>query len=396
VKSGDYFQQKGALAEGIIHSLATDTFFTDWCYPNPKRPDGKELCDLLVVFDDTVIIWQIKDLKVDSQGRYKTAEVEKNLKQVGGARRALFDIQNSITLSNPRRGPELFDPSSIKHVHLISVLMGRSTEPMSLTPEIKGHTVHVFTKEFADIAMRELDTISDFCHYLRAKEEILNCTRIAVEGGEENLLGKYIELGRGFEWLRGVNHAVVHDGIWEKIESMPQYIKKKELDAVSYGWDSIIDRAHEGSPKYEIAARELARPDRLARRILAKDFMDAYTEFMGSELDMIRRKTTHLDTTYCFLISNDDHHNGQRIVDMLTKMCFVARGLDIENKRVVGIATTRGNNGYSFLFLNKPSWSAEDEALKTQIQTVYGIFKNPRITETSEDEYPPIEEIEGR
>jgi hypothetical protein len=41
-------------------------------------------------------------------------------------------------------------------------------------------------------------------------------------------------------------------------------------------------------------------------------------------------------------------------------------------------------------------WSAEDEALKTQIQDAYGIFKNPRITETSEDEYPPMEDAEGK
>jgi hypothetical protein len=396
VKSGDYFQQKGALAEGIIHSLATETFFTDWCYPNPKKPDGKELCDLLVVFDDTAIIWQIKDLKVDDQGRYKKAEVEKNLKQLGGAWRALFDLKTPIVLSNPRRGPEQFDPSSIKHIHLISVLMGDSTEPMGLMPEIKGHTVHVFTKAFADIALKELDTVSDFCRYLRAKEDVVGATSMIVHGGEENLLGKYIELGRNFEWLKKYDRAIIHDGIWETIESMPQYIKKKELDAISYGWDSIIDRAHEGSPKYEIVARELARPDRLARRILAKDFMGGYSELMASDGQMIRRKMTHLDTTYCFLITSDDNHKSPRIVDMLTKMCFVARGLNPEIERVVGVATTRGNNGYNFLFLNKPTWSAEDEALKRQIQDAYGIFKNPRITETSEDEYPPMEDAEGK
>jgi len=51
--SNHYFREKGERAEAIIHNLATKTFLTDWCYPNPKKPDGKELCDLLVVFDDT-------------------------------------------------------------------------------------------------------------------------------------------------------------------------------------------------------------------------------------------------------------------------------------------------------------------------------------------------------
>jgi hypothetical protein len=89
-ESKHYFREKGARAEGVIHNLATKTFLTDWCYPNPKKPDGKELCDLLVVFDDTAIIWQIKDLKTDENGRYKKAEVEKNLRQLSGARRSLF------------------------------------------------------------------------------------------------------------------------------------------------------------------------------------------------------------------------------------------------------------------------------------------------------------------
>jgi hypothetical protein len=122
--SRHYFRQKGATAEAVIHQLATKTFFTDWCYPNPKRPDGNELCDLLVVFDDTALIWQIKDLKVDENGRYKEAEVEKNLRQLSGARRTLFDLKSPVMLSNPRRGAELFDPTAIKHVHLISVVMG--------------------------------------------------------------------------------------------------------------------------------------------------------------------------------------------------------------------------------------------------------------------------------
>ena len=92
--SGHYFHEKGRRAEGIIHDLATVTFLTDWCYPNPKKPDGKELCDLLVVFDDTAIIWQIKDLKVDAEGKYKEAEVAKNLRQLSGARTS--DVRSQV------------------------------------------------------------------------------------------------------------------------------------------------------------------------------------------------------------------------------------------------------------------------------------------------------------
>jgi hypothetical protein len=43
MESPHYFREKGATAEKVIYQLATRTFFTDWCYPNPKKSDGDEL-----------------------------------------------------------------------------------------------------------------------------------------------------------------------------------------------------------------------------------------------------------------------------------------------------------------------------------------------------------------
>jgi len=390
VEQRHYFQLKGARAEAVIHALATDTFFTDWCYPNPKRPNGEELCDLPVAFDDTAIIWQIKDLKVDEHGYYKKAEVEKNLRQLGGARRTLFELKAPVTLSNPRRGAETFDPATVKHVHLISVLMGEGQEEMPIMTEINGHVLHVFTREFSDVALRELDTIADFCRYLRQKEALYGRKRVLVFGGEENLLGKYIELGRNFDWMTGHDKVIIEDSVWQKVQTMPQFIEKKLLDRISYGWDSMIDRAHEGSERYEIVARELARPDRFSRRLLSRWFMEAYDDFMRSEGDMVRRMSTHLDTTYCFLVTNDPAHGSERSRNILRAMCFVARGLRMENQKVIGVSTTQMNRGYDFLLLVKPGWTAEDEALKAQLQEAYGVFKNPRMFETTESEYPPL------
>ena len=120
----DWFRIKGKKAEDFLHNLASKSFITDWCYPSPLLPDGKELCDLLVIFDDIAIIWQVKDLKLQPDGKYKQGEVQKNLRQLSGARRQLFDLNKPITLANPRRGKEAFNPKSIKTVYLISALMG--------------------------------------------------------------------------------------------------------------------------------------------------------------------------------------------------------------------------------------------------------------------------------
>src|SRR5438128_4680529 len=189
----NYFLAKGMNAEKVVHDLALVSFLTDWCYLNPQWPDGKELCDLLVVFDDTAIIWQIKDLKLDDQGRYNKAEVEKNLKQLAGARRHLFELKKPLELRNPRRGAEIFDPSGIKKIFLISVLMGEGEEVFSFAEEFKNHTIHVFTRNFTRIVLQELDTIADFCAYLEAKEKFLSEKKhIFIVGGEGELLASYL------------------------------------------------------------------------------------------------------------------------------------------------------------------------------------------------------------
>jgi len=239
-KPGHYFREKGERAEAIIHNLATKTFLTDWCYPNPKKPDGKEICDLLVVFDDIAIIWQIKDLKVDEAGRYKRAEFEKNLRQLCGARRAMFDLRVPIQLENPRRGKELFDRDQIKTVHLISVLMGESDEPFPFFQTVKDKLIHVFTREFADLALSELDTVSDFCEYLRKKEAIDRNKMVVVAGGEENLLAKYLENLRSFSWMDNYDNILIDDTCWPALTRNPQFIAKKPEDQISYGWDSVM------------------------------------------------------------------------------------------------------------------------------------------------------------
>jgi len=389
MRSKHYFREKGAVAERIIHNLATKTFLTDWCYPNPKKPDGKELCDLLVVFDDTAIIWQIKDLKTDKDGRYKRAEVQKNLRQLGGARRFLFDLKVPIELKNPRRGKEKFEPDQIKSVHLISVLMGEGTEPFPFVQFVKDRKIHVFTREFADISLSELDTVSDFCAYLREKESIDKKKMLLVMGGEENLLAKYLELGRNFSWMDNYDNILIDETVWPRFTSLDQFKAKKKADRISYGWDSIIDRAHDGtSSRYEVVARELARPNRFQRRILAKSFFEGYSEFRELDHLIMRRLTKLEDTTYCFLFMEDHHEPRKARRQMLELMCYVARGVHQGNKRVIGIATEAENRSYDFCLRVQPEWTEKDEEAKAKIQQGTGIFVNPRQSADSDDEYP--------
>jgi hypothetical protein len=186
------------------------------------------------------------------------------------------------------------------------------------------------------------------------------------------------------------DNIVIDDTVWPTFSRSPRFLAKKREDEISYGWDSIIDRAHDGSTAaYERAARELARPDRFARRVLSKTFLEAYKEHWRSPLPLFRPMTALDDTTYCFLFMEDGHElPRKRRTAMLSLMCFVARGLPPFNSRVVGVATEKENRSYDYCIFIQPKWRPEDEARKLEIQKEYGIFVNPKVLQAGEDEYP--------
>ncbi len=192
---------------------------------------------------------------------------------------------------------------------------------------------------------------------------------LVVHGGEENLLGKYLYDEHSFKWMDNYDVVYVDETIWPAIIAKADFVAKKQADKISYGWDSLINRAHEGSARYELVARELARPDRFTRRVLSQTFMEGFIERRQGNHEIIRRMCALGDTTYCFLFTNDiDNKREKQRQAMLQQMCFVARGLPPFNSRIVGVATDKGNNLYDFVFLNMPDWTAENETLKKQIQ----------------------------
>ena len=72
------------------------------------------------------------------------------------------------------------------------------------------------------------------------------------------------------------DNILIDDTVWASFSRHPQFLAKKAEDKVSYVWDGVIDRAHDGtSDHYERLARELARPDRFTRRVISKSFLEA-------------------------------------------------------------------------------------------------------------------------
>lgn len=393
-----YFRLKGKKAEDIVHELAITPFLTDWCYPNPQWPDGKELCDLLVVFDDIAIIFQIKDLKCDSSGQFNQSEIDKNLNQLIGAKRHLFELEKDIYLTNPRRGREPFNPDGIKEIFLISIIFGENKAFCFGGQLHKDNFIHVFDRQFTEIVLNELDTISDFVKYLKKKQDLLTKDlKIIINGGEEELLAYYLINNRDFKEFYKRDIIFIDEGSWKHLKNKDEYKRKKKEDEISYGWDKIINRVHQSnSLEYEWVARELARPNRLLRRALSKAFIVAHMQAHRGSRDGIYRRMVSIDgITYCFLFQNDYDEPRVKRQSMLGFMCMIARIKIKENNKVIGIATeTRLEpiSSYDFVRFDMSELSQEfiDKAQEAQKET--GIFINPITHTVREDEYPFVED----
>lgn len=387
----NYFQLKGKIAEEALHKLAEKTFLTDWCYLNPMLPNGKELCDLLIVFGNTAIIWQLKDTKLDKSGNIKDSDFNKNRRQLLGAHRQLFKLKTCLTLTNPRRGEEEFNPSDIDNIHLISAFFGENPGMISSRID-ESPVVHVFTQTFTEIILNELDTIGDFTRYLKDREKLAGTgTNLIVDGGEEEVLAYYLIKNRSFDDFHNRDSIIIENGAWKDFTSRSEYQAKKQADEVSYLWDSIIDRAHEGdSPQYEIIARELAKHDRLDRRMLGKAFMEA--NIIAQESNRTFRRYVALpqsDVAYCFLFQDDPEPRENR-KSHLTAMCHVTRSKYID-KKIIGIATEqiiRPTCSYDFALFDVHDWSEVDQTVLEDIKSHTDIFQNPIQSNVQEDEYP--------
>ncbi|MFA5033643.1 MAG: hypothetical protein WC614_11570 [bacterium] len=391
-----YLELKGKKAEEMLYNLAQKTFLTDWCYLNPKLPDNKELCDLLIVFDNIAIIWQVKDLKIDSDGKYNQSEVKKNLRQLSGAKRQLFDLKTSIQLANPKRGKEDFNPKEIKEIYLISLLMGQQEVFYCPIDTVKKLIVPTFNKESIKIILNELDTISDFCKYLKQREKLFTRKNfeLVVSGGEKELLAYYLMNEYNFDSWDKCTGVFLEEGCWNALKDKPEYKLKQEENKISYGWDSMIDRAHESNnPEYEKIAREMAKLSRFERRILAKSFLEiALKAHKDIENNVFRRVQNILGVTYAFLFIDDKTPITQR-EEALRTFCYVCRGTFKDNRKVIGIATEKGIKptcSYCFGLLDMPEWTEENELQMKRIQKDTGILTNPNWKQFQENEYPKI------
>ena len=289
-------------AERYLNSLCESTFLSLWSYPGlyiDKKSNGgnqgKELCDLLVVFGDHIIIFSDKDCEFKYTGNIETdwkrwfkKAVVKSADQLWGAESWIKKFPERIFLD--KNCTQLFPydlpkPSKAKF-HLVVVAhdvskicaeaYGGSGSLMiqsnhigindHLSPPMNGESaiarsfftvgdldpsrtfVHILDDTSLNIVFKTLDTISDFTAYLEKKEIFLRAGHpVVMSAGEEELLANYLikvndQGEHDFDVPENIDLITYDEGQWEHFQTSPQRKGQIEKDRVSYFWDALIEQ----------------------------------------------------------------------------------------------------------------------------------------------------------
>jgi len=393
-------------SEEFVYRICEKSFFSLWSYANPRgKQPGKELCDILVIFNPDVIIFSVKEVKPTHSGdvsidwsRWHRKAIEAASIQIYGAERWVRATQNSIRKDGKLGLP--FPKGSQQRIHRIVVALGsKGKVPIKFGDFGKGF-VHVFDEMSFNIIMEELDTISDFVAYLNDKENLYQSgIETELQGSEEDLLALYLHNGRKFP--AEYDLIVLDDTLWTGFINKEEYKAKKIADKDSYIWDRLIEILCEDTlhghlefgaslSEAEIAIRTMAQENRFARRILGKSYKE-FTELSSLKKIRSRIAPSLSNVVYVFLAVPREETRQSRVQELGLR-CFVARGLNKDSKTVVGIATEQyePDKGFSLdlIYLYMESWTSEDQNRLQEIQKELGYFKNPLQNLVHEDEYP--------
>jgi hypothetical protein len=278
--------------------MADRTFLNLWSYPNifidkrtGQKGDGKELCDLLVVCGDHILIFSDKTIAWpggDDIGlawrRWFKRSIQKSVNQIRGAQRWLNEFPDRLFLDRKctQRLPLCLPPINRRRVHAIVVALGAGDAcreffnegigSLMVSPDIKGDDhikeegvqpfsigdidpsssfVHVFDDATLNIVMTEMNTITDFTEYLTKKESLIRSGHLIGASGEEDLIAYYMTHMNaaqehdftkpdGLPWMD--NEAfVIGEDHYSSLLNNPQYLAKKQADNDSFIWDRLIE-----------------------------------------------------------------------------------------------------------------------------------------------------------
>lgn len=431
----------GSASEKFLGDLCEHSFLSLWCFRNPysdrhldARKIGKELCDLLVVFGDDVLIFSDKSCEYPANAEKREAldwsrwyrrAIKKSCEQLHGAKRWIRQHPNRL-FSDPACQiplPAIMPPADRMRVHRIAVALGArdrcrkffgggsgslmtwstleagELQPFTLGPETcnSGSFVHVFDEVTLPIVMRERDTIADFCRYLRKKEELFASTMV-ISPGEEALLSHFLRtidatgyhgfIPAGEEPPDGITFE---EGLYEDLASLPEYRHAQLANKPSYAWDKLIEyftrlfRAGDipamSLGDFERGLRAMAATTRVERRPLGRLLSKLHDQPVGATYHTAWYSQSDPDMAYIGILLPVKNLSEDAYVEFRKNYAInYARALKITEprlKRALVFATNamKGRHSEVLALINLEPWTAEIEAQTREFIQYFNVGK---------------------
>ena len=262
--------------ERLLAQLCEKSFLKLWSYPNPFKDDGKELCDLLAIFENQIFIFfdrennSLENENTDTLTnwkRWKKKVIDAQIKTARGAERyiqserkiyldpqlnALFPIKIDYTADLTihkviiaHGAKEACEKFSIDNVFgslgmFYASDVSEFAAPFMLNMD-KENPVHVFDSHNLPLIFEELDTVHDFSSFLNEKSRAIQSLDLLCYCGEEDLLAHYFmnfDEAKKAHYIGSIeqdyNALMIEEGSWAGFIKREEYIERKKLDADSY------------------------------------------------------------------------------------------------------------------------------------------------------------------
>lgn len=294
-------------SEHRLVNLGEKVFMGLWSYPNPqfKKSSGfHELCDLLVICGDTVLVFSDKNIKYNDDAdpivawkRWERKAITESINQLHHAENILRDHPEMIWLNPDQRLPVDIPAKKEIKIHLICIANGAtdackkffgtgctgslrfsnfegnreadnktfsstsqdaqkeylSNNLFTIRDYDKTKTfVHVFDDHSFPFVLEELDTLTDFVKYLTEKEVFIRHAYVTY-AGEEDLLHKYIhnfdQEHRCHIFLsqeeKESDQSKYHisKSNWDKFRKSSRYLSRTRANKPSYFWDQLVEES---------------------------------------------------------------------------------------------------------------------------------------------------------
>lgn len=227
-------------SEEWAYNLCRKSFFSLFSFVNPIGKKGKELCDVIVICGNDIILISVKEININQTNNYDVdysrwnkRAIEDSLKQLNGAERFLKSV-SSFKLKDSKEEIELPKEKSFYKIAL--AIGGKGKFPIPESIRNNGY-VNIMDETAFHSIISELDTITDFILYLKEKQTKLFDIHF-TGNGEEDLLAFYL-----CNELNFPEKAFLYfdEGIYDNLKQSEDYLQDIEHKKESYKWDFIIN-----------------------------------------------------------------------------------------------------------------------------------------------------------